>query len=156
MSIIINEIYGYQLSYDEVKKRFVIIDTDGTELAHAPTQDEAEVKAKALSKQEFSRIWIMRVRTEGEITMGEITSLNRDEKSAWVSMKISKDSWGSGRQKINLKYDRGLYEATETNLKIIEDIRLKREILTEIRLEIEGLIDTLEKPINLSYFGLER
>lgn len=154
MAIKIKEIYGYTLLYDERSKRFVVWDTDGTELANATTQDEAEVKAKTLHKQEFSRIPVMRVVSDGRISRGELTSLNRDEKSAWVSMEKSERTWGSGRQKISLRYDSGYYEATETNLKTVEDIKAKREIIDGILAEIEGLRDTLDKPINLSYFGI--
>jgi len=156
MTIKIKEMYGYNLSYDERLRRFIILDTDGTELAHANTQDEAEVKAKALSKQDFKRIRIVKVEQEGQMTMGELTSLNKDDESAWVSMEKSSHGWGSGRRKIALAYDKGYYEATEVNLKIVEDIKAKEESLNHIKAEIKALITTLEKPINMGYFGITK
>ena len=150
----IKEIYGYKLGYDESQKYFVVEDTNGTELAHDNTQDGAEVKAKALSKQEFKRISIVRVEGEGNVTLGECTSLNKDAEEAWVSMKKEKDGWGSGRQKISLRYNHGYYEATEANLKILENIRSKREALLQIISDINALKGTLEKPINNKYFGI--
>lgn len=151
----IKEIYGFALVYDEYLKRFVIRDTDGTELAYGETQDEAEAKAKILNKQEFKCIRIIKVGDEGRVGRGELTSLNKDDKSFWVSMEKS-DSWGSGRQKVSLSHMRGYYEATETNLKIIEDIIVKREAADTILAEILSLKETLELPINLDYFGIKQ
>lgn len=156
MGIKIKEIYGYTLLYDERLRRFIIKDADGTELAHANTQDDAEVKAKALSKQEFKRIRIINVEQEGQSTMGELTSLNRDDKSAWVSMEKDEHAYGGGRRKISLNYDRGYYEETGANLKILGEIKAKREILNRIKTELKNLIAVLEKPINLGYFGITR
>lgn len=156
MAIKIKGIYGYNLLYDERGKRFVIEDTDRTELANAKTQEEAEVKAKALSKQDFKRIRIVTVGQEGLTTMGEITSLNRDDKSAWVSMEKDEHTWSSGRRKIDLRYDKGYYEITEVNLKTLEYIKAKRDTVDSILTEIKSLRDTLEKPINVEYFGITR
>lgn len=154
MTIKIKEIYGYTLVYDEKRKTFSIQDIDGTELAYGQTQDEAEAKAKALSKQDFKRIPIVRVEQEGQVTPGELTSLNRDDRAAWISMEKGEDSYGSGRRKISLRYDHSYYEATEANLKVIEGIKTKREALKLIKAEIEVLIDTLEKPIDGDFFGI--
>lgn len=156
MIIKIKKIFGYELNYDEALKRFVVEDVDGIQLAHADTQDEAEVKAKALSKQEFKRIHIVRVETEGQVTMGELTSLNRDDNSAWISMEKTEEGWGSGRQKLNLRYVCNYYEATEVNLKVLKDIKIKKKTLDQIKIEIADLIKTLERNINSDYFDLER
>lgn len=156
MAIKIKEIYGYNLLYEESSRKFIVQDNNGTELASANIQAEAEVKAKALSKQDFKRIPIVEIGHEGQITTGELTSLNKDDKSAWVSMEKSKGGWSGGRQKINLRYTHNYYEATEANLKILEGIKAKREAVDNILAEIKDLKDTLEKPIDLSYFGLER
>lgn len=154
MTIKIKEIYGYKLGYQESMERFVLEDTDGTELAYGKTQAEVEVKAKSLRQQEFKRIRIIGVQSEGKVTLGELTSLNRDDSSAWVSMEKNKDSYGSGRSKINLKYDHGYYEETEANLKILENIKGKREVLLQIQSDINALVATLEKPIDSKYFGI--
>ncbi|MBU0847026.1 hypothetical protein KKH23_07520 [Patescibacteria group bacterium] len=152
----IKEMYGYQITYNPKSRRFLVEDSDGTELAFAKTQDEIEIKAKALSKQEFKRFRIVKVGNEGQVTMGEFTSLNRDDQSGWISMEKGEETWGSGRQKIALRFDRGYYEATETNLKTLGNIKSKRESLNNILAEIKSLRDILEKPINLDYFGIPR
>lgn len=158
MPIKIEVIYGYQILYDERLKRFLVQDSDGTELAYGSTQDEAEMKAKSLSKQEFKRISIVRVGDEEEVTMGQLTSLNKDDRSAWVSMETGGDHWRgmSGREKLHLQYDHGYYEATEANLQVVERVKEKRVELQKVQGEIESLIDSLEKRINLGYFGLTR
>ena len=151
----IKQIYGFDLWYDERRRFFVITDTDGTELTHSERQDEAEIKAKSLSKQEFKRFPIVRVTHEGIIQVGELTSLNRDDKSVWVSMEKSPEMWGSGgRSKLNLKYDHNFHELTEANAKILEGIRAKHEALKQIEADIEAVVGTLEKPINMNYFGI--
>lgn len=151
----IKKVYGFTLYYDERRRFFVLLEDDGTEVGHAQTQDEAEDKAKVLSKQEFKRIPIFKVNDlEGRITTGELTSLNPDDVSAWVSMEKDKDTWGSGRQKINLRYDGGFYEQTPRNNLILDAIRKQAEILKTAQDEIKALVAQLEKPINKSYFNL--
>ena len=150
----IKEVYGFTLSYDESRRRFIITDTDGMEMGYGNNQDEAEAKAKALSKRQFKRVKIFRVYNEGQITMGELTSINPDEPSAWISMEQSAHTWGSGREKTNLKYDRGFYEATEPNLKVAETIKQKKKVIDQTLKEIKDLVNQLEKPINAGYFGL--
>jgi len=146
--------YGFNLSYDERRRLFVITETDGTEVGIAKSQDEAEVKAKALSKREFKRIKIVLVKDDGGTTEGELTSLNSDDVSAWVSMEKSDYTWGSGRSKIDLRYDRGYFEATPANAKIIESIRAKRLSIDQALKDIAELKGRLESSINKQYFGL--
>ncbi len=150
----IKEAYGFNLYYDEGRRRFILTDTDGTEVGYGNNQDEAETKAKALSKREFKRIKIFLVRTEGQVILGELTSLNRDEPSAWVSMEQSRNTWGSGREKISLKYDSSYYEATEPNMRIAVTIKQKRDAIDQTINEIDELIKQLEHPINQEYFGI--
>ena len=151
----IKTIYGYKLAYDDRLKRFVILATTGEELAYGRTQDEAEAKAKSLTKQEFKRIPIIRVYGgNGEITAGELTSINRDEETAWVSMEKDSRTFGSGREKISLLSVKSYYEKTPPNMNIASQLAEKREAISEIRKEIGGLEEKLEKPINLAYFGL--
>ena len=154
MEIKIKELYGYELCYDERSRRFVIKDTDGTELGNAPTQDEAESKAKALTKAEFKRIRVVRVQSDGRVTMGELTSVNKDDKEAWVVLEKGEDTWGSGREKIHLAHTTGYFEATAKNMTVLENIKKRREIINQTLNEIKSLIETLESPINLGYFGI--
>ena len=156
MAIKIKEIYGYQILYDERLKRFIIEDSDGTELGFGSTQDEAEEKAKVLSKQEFKRISVVEVRRGGEVVMGQLTSLNKDDRSAWVSMEPRSGHRRGEREKIHLRSGTGYYEATITNLQIVETVKEKGVELQKVEAEIKSLIDILEKPINLDYFGLTK
>ena len=155
MNISISEKYGYRIVYDDRTRKFLVLDADGTELAQAPTQDEAEAKAKSLSKQDFKRINILRIPDDGEIVTGQLTSLNKDDNSAWVSMDKGERAYGGGRQKVSLRYDRGYYVETENNLKIADEIRRKRAVITQTLEEIKSLKEKLESAINLNYFGLE-
>jgi hypothetical protein len=152
----IKKIHGFKLHYDAERRLFVLIDSEGAEMGFSNTQDEAEDKAKELSKSEFKRIKIIDVYHEGQISQGEITSINRDSLEAWVSMEKSSASWGSGRQKISLRYNNSFYEATEANNKIIDGIKKHRAIVDQNLNEITELIDKLEKPINTEYFGLKK
>ncbi len=150
----IKEVYGFNLSYDERKRQFIITDTDGTEMGVARNQDEAEQKAKTLSKSEFKRINIFCVKSDGRVMMGELTSFNPDDKSSWVSMEKSVHTYGSGRSKIDLNYDKGYYEASDSNLKIVEAITAKGLTILQTLEDIKELIATLGCPINTDYFGL--
>ncbi len=151
----ISSVCGYNLAYDESRRLFVITDTDGTELVQGDTQTEAESKAKALSKQEFKRIPIVHVHNSGQVRMGEVTSLNRDDKSVWVSMaKREDESYGGGRGKVSLDYDRGYYEATAKNLNIAAEIEMKEKTIKVLLDGIDRLIKTLENPIGRGYFGI--
>ena len=151
----IKMIYGYKLFYDELARRFVIKDTDGTELASAPTQDEAESKAKELSKKDFCRIAIVRISDDGEIDHGEITSLNKQDKVAWVSMEGTR-RWSSGRHKVDLRYDHDYYADTEENKPIVEAISEKQKTVDKTLAEIKDLKSTLKSDINEAYFGIGR
>jgi hypothetical protein len=152
----IKKIHGFKLHYDTERRLFVLINSEGAEMGFGNTQDEAEAKAKKLSKSEFRRIKIINVYHEGQISQGELTSVNRDSLEAWVSMEKSPGNWDSGKRKINLKYNNDYYEATETNNGIINDIKKHRTIINQNLSEVTELIKKLEKPINAEYFGLKR
>jgi len=157
MEVKIGKAEGYNIYYSSTFKNFILKDDDGAELASAKTAEEIEAKAKQLRKQDFKRIRIIYVsRYEGKVNEGELTSINRDDQSAWVSLKEKATTWGGNRTKIRLHYDTGYYEATEGNLGIAEVIKEKRRAIDGIFKEIEQLVATLEKPINLEYFGIVR
>ena len=152
----IKEIYGYQLGYDESRRFFIIVDTDGTELAYGNTQDKTEEKAKALSKRDFVRIPIIRVNADGRVVKGEITSLDKLSREYWVSMEKEDNFYGSGRGKEMLGSNFMHYhEATERNLDLAKEIEAKAKDIADIKAEIEQLRTAMEKPINLEYFGME-
>ena len=157
MQVKIGEIHGYQVNYDTSRQYFLVIDTDGTELASAGTQERIEAKAKSLSKQEFKRIPIVFVNSNGRIQAGQITSFDPDDKAAWVSMENTKGRRDGGRQKVNFAYGGGgYYELTPVNTKIIERIISKVATIEQEQLELKSIIATLEKPINLGYFKEEK
>ena len=147
---------GFDLYYDESRRFFVIRDADGAELGHGDTQTEAEGKAKSLSKQEFKHIPIVRVVDNGQTAFGELTSLNRDDCSAWVSMKPGQGTYGSGRNKIDLKYHREYYEDCAANSKIITEIQAKRQLVETALEQITQLIKTLQHRIGESYFDMKK
>lgn len=148
----IKRCYGLTLSYDPDRKRFFLIDSDGTEMDYCTTQDEAETKAKSLSKREFKRIKIYEVYKDGGVDAGEVTSVNPDDETAWVSMSPTR--YGTGRSKIDLRYSSRYFEQTPANISIIEAIKQKHLEVKRVATELRELVETLEKPINKEYFGL--
>lgn len=148
---------GYDLYYDESRRFFVITDTDGTEMAHGDSQGEVEGKAKILRKEEFKRIPIFRVDSDKKIRLGELTSLNRDDRVCWASMfRMEGESHGGGRGKVDLRYDRVYYELSPNNTELIAKIKAKTDVIDKLRTETNDLIKMLDKPINSEYFGLTR
>ena len=151
----IRDFQGYEICYHTQLKRFELYE-DGNVITFANTQDELEEKAKKLSKSEFKRIPILTVDSEGNVQLGELTSLNREEGGAWVVMeKSDRFGVGGGREKLRLySQDSKFNEKTEANLAIIEAIEKKRDELKSITADIRALRGQLEKPINNAYFGI--
>jgi hypothetical protein len=142
---------GYTILYDEKRKLFALEDADGNELASGERQDEVEAKAEKLSKQAF-KFPIPALKVSGLVlNKGRVTSVNTDDKSAYFSYDDKK--YGS-HQKLRLRYDHA-YELTEINSRIYEQVGQYRSQIKEIEEKISSLIDQLEKPIDLSYFGLK-
>ncbi len=142
---------GYPILYDEKRKLFILEDADGNEVASGTKQDEVEAKAEKLSKQAFNfPIPALKVSGLG-LSKGRVTSLNADDKSAYFS--YDEKTYGS-HQKLRLRYDHA-YELTEANSRIHEQVEQYRSQIKELEGKISSLIDQLEKPINLSYFGLK-
>lgn len=142
---------GYTILYDEKRKLFILEDADGNEVASGATQNDVEIKADKLSKQAFKfpipALHVSRL----SLFKGRVTSVNTDDKSAYFAHDDKK--YGS-HQKLRLRHDRA-YELTVANSRIYEQVEQYHGQLKEIEGKIESLIDQLEKPINLSYFGLK-
>ncbi len=141
---------GYTILYDEKRKLFILEDADGNEVASGATQQDVELKAEKLSKQAFKfPIPALKV-SHLSLEKGRVTSVNTDEKSAYFAYDDKR--YGS-HQKLRLRYDHA-YELTVANYRIYEQVEQYRGQIKEIEGKIESLIDQLEKPINLAYFGL--
>lgn len=142
---------SYTILYDEKRKLFILQDAEDNEVASGATQDEVEVKAGKLSKQAFKfpipALKVSRLNLE----KGRVTSVNTDNKSGYFSHDDKR--YGS-HEKLRLRYDHA-YELTEANSRIYEQVEECRSQIKQVEEKISGLIDQLEKPINLSYFGLK-
>jgi len=149
----IRKVQGYGIFYESRSRRFIVQDSDGAQVALAETEDGAEAKIKTLCKQEFKRIPVIRVLHDGEIQYGELTSINRDDLSSWVSMMTKR---GSERSKISLNYDHDFYEATPKNMELVKQIAEQKEIIDKAKKETATIIRTLESRINMAYFGITR
>lgn len=140
----------YTILYDEKRKLFILQNAEGNEVSSGATQDEVETKAEKLSKQAFKfPIPALRV-SHLLLEKGRVTSVNADDKSAYFSY----DDKTYGHSKLRLKYDCA-YELTEANSRIHEQVEQYRSQIKEIEEKMSSLINQLEKPIDLSYFGLK-
>ena len=144
----------YDIWYDATRRRFILTDQEGNEVASGESQTAVEEKASRLRKEGFKRISIIRVENDGEVIKGELTSINRDEQSAWVSMEVPDKAYGSGRHKVTLRYISNYYEATESNLTVAEAIKEKHKVIEQTLEEIRLLRATMVNRIDLDYFGL--
>jgi len=142
---------GYTILYDEKRQLFILEDAGGNEVASGASQHEVEAKAEKLSKQAF-KFPTPALKVSGLVlSKGRVTSFNADERSAYFSYD---DKTYSSHHKLRLKYDHA-YELTEANSRIQEQVEQYHSQIKEIEEKIRSLIDQLEKPIDLSYFGLK-
>ncbi len=142
---------GYTILYDEKQKLFTLEDADGNEVASGATQGEVEAKADKLSKQAF-KFPIPALKVSGLVlSKGRVTSFNTDERAAYFAYDDKR--YGS-HQKLRLAYEHAC-ELTEANAQIAGQVEECHKQITEIEAKIRSLISQLEKPIDLSYFGLK-
>ena len=142
---------GYTILYDEKRRLFTLEDAEGNEVASGATQDEVEAKAERLSSLAF-KFPIPALKVSGlALSKGRVTSFNADDRAAYFAYDDKR--YGS-HQKLRLKYDHA-YELTEANSRIHEQVEQYGSQIKEIEEKISSLLDQLEKPINLSYFGLK-
>jgi len=142
---------GYTVLYDEKLKRFILEDTEGDEVGSGATQEDVELKAEKLSKQAFKfPIPALKV-SHLALEQGRVTSVNQDDRSAYFAFD---DKTKGSHVKLHLAYDHA-YELTEVNSRIYAEVEESRSQIKAIEAKIKSLIAQLEKPIDLSYFGLK-
>jgi hypothetical protein len=147
----IGEAKGYAIVYDSRDRLFRLRDKDDVDVGSGKTQEEVEKKADALAKQNF-KLPIPALEHSGlYLWRGKITSLNIDDKSAQF---VYDDKKHGSHSKIHLHYDR-VHELTPQNEEIFKQVMAGRNTIVGIEKGIEALMEKLEKPINLSYFGLK-
>ena len=142
---------GYTILYDERRKLFILQDTERNEVASSTTQDEVEAKADKLSKDAF-KFPVPALRVSGlTLYKGRVTSFNADNGSAYFA--YDDKSYGS-HTKLRLRYDHAC-ELSEANAQIASQVEECHKQIKEIEEKIRSLISQLEKPIDLTYFGLK-
>lgn len=147
--------YGYELGYSPESKEFCLLDEKGSIVERAPTQEKAQELAVALKKMDFKRIRIFRVYQDGDVTTGEVTSVNPIEGSAWVNMKAN-TNYGGGTQKITLTSTGGTYYAqTPANQERVEQIKALADTILQAKAGIRALVCDMEKPITRATIGLQ-
>ncbi len=154
LEIKIASIKGYDIFYATRDRRFELRNQDGEVVGQGKTQDEVEKQAELLSKKQFSPIAAFK-QYDVVLEPGRITSLNIDEQTVWfVPEKKTGPSWERTRQKVSLRHSTSMFEATEKNQEIAKVVESKVAEIHRIEKDIESLISTMEKVVNLAYFGL--
>lgn len=146
----ITSIRGYDIFYDGRQKQFELRNTDGEVVGQGKTQEEVEKQAELLSKRQFSPIAAFG-KYGWNLIPGRVTSLNIDEQTVWF---VPEKKTYHSRDKINLRHNTSVFEATEKNQEIAKLVESKVAEVHRIEKEIESLISTMEKMVNLAYFGL--
>lgn len=142
---------GFTIIYDERRRLFVLQDAQGDEVASGATQEDVELKAEKLSKQAF-KFPIPALKVSGlSLQQGRVTSVNVDDRAAYFA--YADKTYGT-HTKLRLAYDHA-YELTEANSRIYAEVAKSREQIKQIEDKIRSLFSQLEKPMDLSYFGLK-
>lgn len=148
----IGAVKGHTIVYNPDRKLFVLEDAEGNNLASAPTQAELEEKANKLWKQKY-KFPVPAVYLMGSLyyKKGRITSLNPEAREVYFSFE-DKDSYGT-REKIRLSRA-DLYELTDANVQLCDQIDHYRGQIKELEAKINSLMKQFEKPITPEYFGI--
>lgn len=151
----IAEFEGFTIVYEPRDKMFYLKDADGEVVGQGKTQDEVEEQAKKLAKRGFKPVAALRV-ARLELEPGRVTSINLADQSVRFSFDEKNHSaYGSrGAIKVNLRYSPGMYEMTDQNRSIKEQVDGLLAEYKRIEEQIRDLMKQLEKPINLDYFNL--
>lgn len=147
----IKEIEDYQLVYDDRSKDFKLLDAEGDEQASGKNQDEVEKKVEELKKSNFKFPIRVYHDTGFTIELGRLTSLNVTDRSIRY---VPDDTRGQSKFKKHLNHTR-LFEITDANRSLAQDIQAKKKHVDEVQDEIKALREKMEKPINPEYFGIE-
>lgn len=149
----IGEVKGFTITYDTKDKLFHLKNAEGEEVGSGQTQDDVEKQADKLVKQSFT--FPMPALLKGGayfLGLGKVTSVNLGDRSCRFVYQ-EKGEYQS-QTKVHLGHTH-VYELTEHNNDLYQKVRAIREQIDRLQSEITELIDHLEKPINLAYFGLK-
>lgn len=142
---------GYEISYDNYKKTFILRNEDGVEMGTGFYQADVETIADRLEKASF-QFPIKALETHGlEISSGKVTSINLSD----PSIRFIEDTEGAGHHKVSLKYGSKVYASTPGNESIKTQVDKYNKSIEELRVIAKGLMAKLESPIDLGYFGLK-
>lgn len=153
----ITEVEGYRIVYEPRDKMFYLKDADNETVGQGKTQDEVEEQAKKLAKHGFKPVAALK-HGNLELDTGRVTSINIASQSLRFSFDEKKRSrWGveRGAIKCTLRFGSGLYELTDHNQSIKEQVDGLSAEIDKLQEQAKGLIKQLDKPINLEYFGLQ-
>lgn len=153
----ITEVEGYTIVYEPRDKAFYLKDASGEIVGQGKTQDEVEEQAKKLAKQGFKPIAAVMI-TGMKVDLGRVTSINLANQSVRFSYDDKQQSiWGGtrGATKVGLRYGANLFELTNQNQSIKEQVDGLLAERDKIEEQIKELKSQLEKPINLAYFNLK-
>lgn len=139
---------GYTVVYETRDRSFKLLTSDGQEVGSGKTQDEVEAQADKLAKQGYKFPIAAMQAAFQNLQLGRVTSVNLSEKSVYFVTDASRR-----RCKEKLRYSH-LYEATERNLQLANEVATRRSQIEKIEENIRELMGMLENPINLEYFNL--
>ena len=147
----VGEKKGFVIAYDARRKLFLLYNANDDEVGSGGKQEDVEKQADKLAKLRF-QFPIPAFTVNGvHVEEGKVTSLNVDDQSIWV---VLPSKYGGSRSKARLSYCH-IHEATERNKEVVEKIATQVLEMDKKREEIEALVATLDKRINLEYFGLK-
>ena len=149
----IGEVKGHTITYATQDKLFHLRNAEGEEVGSGKTQDDVEQQADKLAKQSFPLPIQALLKGGGySLRLGRVTSVNLDDRSC--RFVYQEKELGRSCAKVRLGHT-DAYELTEHNNDIHQKVREIEEHIDRLRNECAGLIENLEKPINLAYFGLK-
>lgn len=146
---------SYTILYNSRDRLFHLRDADGQDVGSGKTQEEAEEQAKKLIKLAFKfPVEALKV-INLYVSRGKVTSLNpADPSIRFVFAKDQAAPYGTV-MKVYLKWSQGIYEATEANKEIADQIDIARGHIKEMEGRIKNLIERLERPMDMEYFKLK-
>jgi len=149
----IGEVKGYTITYDARDKLFYLKNPEGDEVGSGKTQDDVEQQADKLAKQDFT-FPVPALLRGGTyfLHLGKVTNVNLKNKSC--RFVYQEKGLYLSHTKVHLS-SANAYELTEHNNDIYQKVTALREQIDQLQGEIKGLMNQLEKPINLDFFGLK-
>jgi len=142
---------SYTILYGNRDRLFHLRDTDGQDVGSGKTQEEVEEQAKKLIKLAY-KFPIEALSVSGlSVFKGKVTSLNPSDYS--VRFVYAKERLVT---KERLRGGSNIYEATEANKEIADQIDIARGHIKETEGRIKSLIGRLERPMNMEYFKLPK